>query len=38
MKVRKATFTEVNQIRKWLKDTANWLKEKNSSMGKVFRR
>lgn len=28
MKVRKATFTEVNQIRKWLKDTANWLKEK----------
>lgn len=29
MEVREASFTEVNQIRKWLKDTASWLKEKN---------
>lgn len=29
MEIRKATFAEVNEIRKWLKDTASWLKEKN---------
>lgn len=29
MKIREASFTEVYEIRKWLKDTASWLKEKN---------
>lgn len=36
MKLRKAYLTEVEEVRKWINDTASWLKEKNISQWERF--